>query len=93
MTEPPQGPPPFDPAHPAVGSVQAWLNLGKQRTPQGEFLILTLRVPNATTTALLSKSDAQAWIDALQNEVDQMSSLVIAPPGAALPPLNGRPHG
>ena len=92
MTEQPAGPPPFDPAHPAVGSVQAWLNVGKQRFPQGEFLILTLRVPNATVTALLSKPDAQAWIDALQREVDGMSSLTIAPANTILPSVNGLPH-
>lgn len=93
MTTPPPGPPPFDPAHPQVGSVQAWLNLGKQRTDQGEMLIMTVRVPNATVTAVMSKADAQKWIDAMQAEVDGLSSLTIAPPGAALPPMNGRPHG
>ena len=72
-------PPPYDPAHPAVGSVQAWLTTGKQRTPQGELLILTVRVPNATVTAVMTKADAQSWIDILQREVDGLSSLVIAP--------------
>lgn len=92
MTEKPQGPPPFDPAHPAVGSTQAWLNVGKQRTPQGEFLILTVRVPNATLTAVMSKQDAQLWINTLQEEVDGMSSLVLAPPGSVLPPLGANGH-
>lgn len=86
-------PPPFDPAHPAVGSVQAWLNVGKHQAPQGEMLIITVRVPNATVTAVMTKADAQRWVDTLQTEIDGMSSLMIAPPGAPLPPLNGHPHG
>jgi hypothetical protein len=92
VTEQPAGPPPFDPAHPAVGSVQAWLNVGRQRFPEGEFLIMTPRVPNATLTILLTKTDAQKWVDTIQAEIDQMSSLTIAPANAALPPMNGRPH-
>jgi len=81
-----------DPLHPAVGSVQSWLSLGHHQGQQGEMLVVTLRVPNATVTSLLSKADAQKWIDLLQKEVDGMSSLVIAPPGAVLSSLNGKDH-
>lgn len=92
MSEQFAGPPPFDPAHPQVGSVQAWLNVGKHRTPQGEMLIVTVRVPNATLTAVMAKADAQRWIDTLQAEVDGMSSLLIAPADQPLPPMNGHPQ-
>lgn len=81
-----------DPAHPAVGGVPAWLSTARHRIPQGEFLVLTLRVPNTTVTAMLSKQDAQAWIAQIQSEVDQMSSLVLAPANTPMPPLNGG-HG
>jgi hypothetical protein len=90
MTTP--APPPFDPAHPAVGSCQAWLNTGKHDGPNGQLLILTVRVPNATLTAVMSKQDGQRWIDRIQQEIDGMSSLTIAPAGAAMPPMNGQPH-
>jgi hypothetical protein len=84
----------FDPAHPSVGTVPAWLNTGKHKSPQGDLLILTLRVPNATVTAVMTKADAQKWIEQLQREVDGLSSLVVAPSGASLPPMNGQPnHG
>lgn len=91
MSQP--GPPPFDPAHPAVGSVQAWLNLGKHRTPQGEMLIITVRVPNATVTAVMSKADAQSWVKAIQDEIDTMSSLTLAPANVQLPPITGQANG
>jgi hypothetical protein len=91
MTTPDQGLG-CDPVHPAVGSVQSWLSLGHHQGAQGELLVLTVRVPNATVTSLLSKADAQTWINLLQTEVDKMSSLVLAPPGTVLPPLNGKEH-
>lgn len=90
-------PPPFDPAHPQVGPVPAWLSTGKHRTPQGEMLVLTIRVPNATITTVMSKADAQRWVDTLQAEVDGISSLTLAPPGSMIPPMghnaNGKPFG
>jgi hypothetical protein len=89
VTEDHKGPPPFDPAHPQVGGVQAWLNTGKHTGPNGESLILTVRVPNATVTAVMGKADAQRWIDQIQKEVDGMSSLTVAPAGTPLPPLIG----
>jgi hypothetical protein len=96
MTDQPQGPPPFDPAHPSVSNqVPAWLFTGRHKTPQGDLLIVTIRVPNSTTTAVMDKASAVKWIKQIQDEVDQMSSLSIAPAGAALPPMNsnGRPFG
>ncbi len=88
---------PFDPAHPAVGTCQAWLNTGKHKSPQGDLLILTIRVPNATVTAVMTKADAQLWVNKIQEEVDGLSSLVVAPPGIPMHPLsqnsNGHPHG
>lgn len=92
MTTPPepQGPPAFDPAHPSVGTCQAWLFTGKHKSPQGDLLILTVRVPNATVTAVMTKSDAINWIAQIQKEVDGLSSLVVAPPGAVVPPMNGQ---
>lgn len=92
MTEP-QTPPPFDPVHPAVGAVQAWLSLGKHKTPQGEMLILTVRVPNATVTAVMNKADAQHWVDTIQTEINGLSSLAIAPANTPLTPMNGHPRG
>jgi hypothetical protein len=92
MTEQPQGPPPFDPVHPSVGTVPAWLTTGKHKGPQGDLLILTIRVPNVTVTAVMSKADAVSWIAQIQKEVDGLSSLVTAPPGTPLPPLNGQRH-
>jgi hypothetical protein len=84
---------PFDPNHPAVGGTQAWLNTGRHTGgPQGDLLIMTVRVPNATVTAIMSKQDAQKWIDQLQSEVDAMSSLLTVPAGVPLPPMNGRQH-
>lgn len=96
MTQPP-GPPPYDPAHPSVSNqVPAWLFTGRHKTPQGDLLIATIRVPNATVTAIMTKADAQKWIKQMQDEVDQMSSLAIAQPGS-IPPMsdnsNGRPFG
>lgn len=81
---------PFDPHHPAIGTVQAWLTTGRHQTPDGDHLIATVRVPNATLTVVLSKADAQAWIKALQREVDSMSSLSLVPADAVLPPLPRR---
>ncbi len=83
--------PPFDPAHPSVSSVPAWLTTGKHKGPQGDLLILTVRVPNATLTAVMSKADGENWIKQIQGEIDGMSSLTIAPAGASLPPMNGHP--
>lgn len=95
MTEPSTSPGlGCDMSHPAVGSVQAWLSTARHRSPQGEFLVATFRVPNTTLTVLLSKADAQAWIDQMQGEVDQMSSLMIAPANAPMPDMrnaNGHP--
>jgi hypothetical protein len=94
-----KGPPPFDPAHPQIGNqVPQWLFTGRHKTPDGDLMLLTIRVPNATVTAVLSKQDAQKWIDRMQEEVDAMSSLSIAPAGAlpfSSPPMNsnGRPFG
>lgn len=87
MTDPEQRAP-FDPAHPQIGNqIPQWLMTGKHRTPQGDLMILTLRVPNTTVTAVLTKQDAQKWIDQIQAEVDGMSSLSIAPAGMPLPPM------
>lgn len=80
--------PPFDPAHPQIGNqVPQWISTGKHKTPQGDLAIFTFRVPNSTLTVVLSKSDAQKWIDQMQAEVDAMSSLSIAPAGMPLPPI------
>ncbi len=84
-------PPPFDPAHPAVGSCQAWLTTGKHDGPNGQLLIVTVRVPNATLTAVMSKQDGVKWAQKIMEEANGMSSLTIAPAGASLPPMNGHP--
>lgn len=91
MTDPQQkGPPPFDPAHPAVGNqVPQWLMTGTHKTPQGDLILFTIRVPNATLTAVLSKPDAQKWVDQMQKEIDGASDLSIAPANMPLPPLGG----
>lgn len=89
MTEGQAGPPPFDPAHPQIGTVPAWLNTGKHTGAEGDLLILTVRVPNTTVTAVMSKADGQAWVDKIQKEIDGMSSLTVAPAGTPLPPLIG----
>jgi hypothetical protein len=82
------GPPPFDPAHPMIGNqIPQWLSTGKHKSPDGDLAIFTFRVPNATVTAVLSKADAQKWIDQMQDEVDGLSSLSIAPAGVPLPPM------
>jgi hypothetical protein len=86
-----KGPPPFDPLHPSIQGTQAWLNVGRQRTPGGEILIITMRVTNATLTVVLDKASAVSWLKTIQDEVDQMSSLSIAPANMPLPPMNGRP--
>lgn len=92
MTETPQGPPPYDPAHPSVSNqVPAWLFTGRHKTPDGDLLIATIRVPNTTVTAVMDKASALRWIKQLQDEVDQMSSLAIAPANIPMPPMNGRP--
>jgi hypothetical protein len=94
MTTPEQkGPPPFDPAHPSIQGTQAWLNVGRQRTPAGEVLIVTVRVTNATLTVVLDKTSAQSWLKTISDEIDKMSSLMVAPPGVQLPPMNGHPPG
>lgn len=86
--QPAGGPPPFDPAHPSVtNQVPQWLMTGRHKSPQGDLAIFTIRVPNATVTAVLTKSDAQKWIDQMQKEVDGMSSLSIVPAGMPMPPL------
>jgi phosphoenolpyruvate carboxylase len=90
VTDQPAGPPPFDPAHPQVGSVPAWLNVGTTPTPQGDMLILTVRVPNATVTAVMTKADGENWVRTIQKELDGMSSLVVAPANTVLPPMNGQ---
>jgi hypothetical protein len=92
-----QGPPPFDPAHPQIGGTPAWLNTGKHTGgPQGDLLVMTVRVPNATVTAIMTKQDAQNWINQLQKEVDGMSSLAVVPAGAlpfSSPPKQHPPVG
>lgn len=93
MSAPEQkGPPPFDPLHPSIQGTQAWLNVGRQQTPGGEVLILTLRVTNATLTVVLDKASAQSWLKTIQDEIDKMSSLMVAPPGMQLPPMNSNGH-
>lgn len=84
-----KGPPPFDPLHPQVQGVPAWLNVGRQMTPNGEVLIWTTRVPNSTQTIVLDKKTALSWIKTIQDEVDKMSSLAIVPPGMPMPPMPG----
>jgi hypothetical protein len=93
MSTPQQKAPPFDPLHPSVGQIPAWLTTGKHKGPNGDLLIITLRVPNSTTTAVMTKADGEKWIKQIQEEIDGMSSLLVAPPGSALPPLNGRSPG
>jgi hypothetical protein len=99
MTDPEQtGPPPFDPLHPQIGNqIPQWLMTGKHKTPQGDLAIFTFRVPNTTLTVVLSKSDAQKWIDQMQEEINGLSSLAVAPAGMPMPPMsnnsNGRPFG
>ena len=80
----------FDPAHPSVGTVPAWLNTGKHQSPNGDLLILTIRVPNATVTAVMSKADGENWVRKIQQELDGLSSLMIVPPGAVMPQVNGQ---
>lgn len=88
MTDQPAGPPPYDPAHPSVtNQVPAWLFTGRHKGPDGDLLICTIRVPNATVTAVMTKQDAQKWIKQLQNEVDQMSSFSLAPAHMPMPSL------
>jgi hypothetical protein len=83
--------PPFDPGHPAVGGTQAWLSTDVRDSPNGQVLILTIRVPNATTTVVLGKDDAEAWDRQIHAAVGGMSGLILAPPGATLAPF--RPGG
>jgi hypothetical protein len=80
---------PFDEGHPAIGGTPAWFSTNVKKTPGGDVLILTLRVPNTTVTAVLSKADAETWLQQFAENVGKMSSLVIAP--AAYDPsiLNG----
>lgn len=80
---------PFDSGHPAIGVVQAWLASTVQTTPQGQLLIMTIRVPNSTLTVALTKQDAEVWLRQIQADVDKMSGLILAPPGFQPPPMNG----
>jgi hypothetical protein len=81
---------PFDSGHPSVGVVPSWLATTVQTTPQGQLLVMTIRVPNSTLTIALNKADAEVWIRQIQADVDTMSSLILAPPGFQPPPMNGR---
>lgn len=85
MTQPTQGTPPFDPAHPSVGPAQAWLTVATAKLPDGERLIMTLRVHNATLTAVVAKADGERWIKMIQEQLNTMSSLVVVP-------ANGMPN-
>lgn len=80
--------PPYDPGHPSVGGVPAWLSTAVQDTPQGQVLILTIRVPNTTVSVVLPKRDAENWLRQIKQSVDQMSGIILAPPGFSVP-LNG----
>jgi hypothetical protein len=57
--------------------------------PVGQVLILTIRIPNGTTTVVLNKADAEAWDKQIHAEVGKMTGLIIAPAGAVNP--NGHP--
>ena len=99
MTQPTQGTPSFDPAHPSVGPAQAWLSVATAKLPDGERLILTLRVHNATLTAVVAKADGERWVKMIQEQLDTMSSLMVVPangmpnmPSGPMMPIRG-PHG
>ena len=85
---------PYDEGHPAVGGGPAWLSTTVKNTPGGDVMVFTLRVPNGTLTAVLAKADAETWLKQFADNVARMSSIVIAPAGAQLPPMNanGHPH-
>lgn len=93
MSTPPGGLPPYDPGHPVVGAVQAWLSTAVQDFPEGQGMILTIRIPNSTLTVVLRKEDAEAWDRQIHSTVQQMSGIILAPPGTVLPPFqpNGHP--
>lgn len=94
MTDQTPGPPPYDPMHPQVGNqIPQWITTGKHKTPQGDLAIFTFRVPNATLTAVLTKQDAQKWVDQMQEQINDLSSLSIAPAGMPIPPMSGNPNG
>lgn len=93
MSTPPGGLPPYDPGHPAIGGVQAWLSTSVKDFPQGQAMILTIRVPNSTQTVVLSKEDAETWLRQIKQTVDQMSGIILAPPGFVVPPLHPNGQG
>lgn len=74
--------PPYDPGHPAVGTSPAWLSTSVQNTTEGQVMILTVRVPNATLTVVLPKADAETWDRQIHQTVKSMSGLIISPAGS-----------
>jgi hypothetical protein len=85
------GIPAFDPGHPSVGGVPAWLSTDVRDTPVGQMFILTIRIPNGTTTVVLGKNDAEAWDKQIHDAVSKMNGLIIAPAGSVN--TNGHPLG
>lgn len=83
---------PYDEGHPHVAGGPAWLSTTVKHTPGGDVMVFTLRVPNSTTTAVLAKADAEAWLKQFADNVAAMSSIVIAPAGAALPQMGVNGH-
>lgn len=62
-------------------------------TPAGQRLMLTIRTPSTTLTVFLQKPMGEEWVKVIQNGLDQMSSLMVAPANVQLPNMNGRSHG
>lgn len=77
----PGGPPIFDPGNPFISRLPAALSAEVVSDPSTgkQMLALTLRVGNATVTAILEKHEAQDWAALINGETSKISGLVLAP--------------
>lgn len=86
-----QNTPAADPGNLFLTETPSGLSSTVISTPAGQRLMLTIRTSSATVTVFLQKQMGDAWMKVIQDGLDQMSSLTIAPANVRLPEING--HG
>jgi hypothetical protein len=70
-----------DPLNPFIGEYPAHLVNDVYNGPIGQRLIMTMRVGNATVTAMLAKDDAIKWRDQITEYIGKMNGLILPPSG------------
>lgn len=77
-------PTPYDTSNALLAAGPAILTMSEVMTTTGKLGVATIRTQSTTLSVFLPREDMQAWADAFQKQANQLTGLLLVPPGATL---------